>query len=303
MKPAWIEITLKVPASGVDLVSYTLTELGAGGVVTAVRKLDTFVVPDPDEPETGEQTLHGYFPAPDDADELCSRVEQALGELSQLMPGIQPGRLTWHEVAEDDWAEGWKQHFKPFRVGPLLVRPTWEEASPQPGETLLQIDPGMAFGTGSHATTRLCLEALVANIGTLAATKVLDVGTGSGILAIAAALLGAEQVVGCDIEQEACRVAAGNAALNGVAGRIDLGTTPLEDIAGHFDLVLANILAEENIRLSTQLRGHLAPGGVLVLSGILEEKVELVQTTFDRLFASPPRVMLQEEWACLVYRD
>jgi len=302
MKTPWIEITLQVPADGVDLVSYALTEQGAAGVVTAVRKLDTFIPPDPDEPDVGEQTLHGYFPSAGDAEGLCRRLRTTLTELAPLLNGFQPGDLSFREVAEDDWAEGWKQHFKPFRVGRLLVRPTWEDAAPDAGETLLQIDPGMAFGTGSHATTRLCLEALTNAFGGTPPRQVLDVGTGSGILAIAAALLGAGRVVGCDIDEDSCRVAGENADLNNTRALIELSTTPLEEIPGRFELVLANILAEENVRLATPLLHHLAEGGQLVLSGILEEKVPLVRAAFDPLFAKAPQVMLQEEWACLVYQ-
>ncbi|ORJ61271.1 50S ribosomal protein L11 methyltransferase [Geothermobacter hydrogeniphilus] len=302
MKPPWTEITLQVPAAGVDLVSYVLTDQGAAGVVTAVHKLDTFIPPAPDQPDIGDQTLHGYFPAVDNSEELCVRLRAALVDVAPLIPGLNPGDLLVRQVAEDDWAENWKQHFKPFRVGPLLIRPTWEQEQPAADETLLQIDPGMAFGTGSHATTRLCLEALVAIFSRKPPRRVLDVGTGSGILAIAAALLGAGHVVGCDIEEEACRVAKANAVLNRVEERLDLNLTPLEKIPGRFDLVLANILAEENVRLSAPLRRHLADEGSLVLSGILEEKVPLVREAFDPLFNRPAQLLLQEEWACLVYR-
>jgi ribosomal protein L11 methyltransferase len=302
MKEIWLEITLSVPPEHVDLVSYTLTEQGAAGVVTAVHQLDTFVVPDPDRPETGPQTLHAYFPAVSDPAATCSRVQQALHESAPLLNNVEPKILSHAEVRQEDWAEGWKQHFQPFHVGRLLVRPTWDKTQPGAGEILLQIDPGMAFGTGSHGTTRLCLDALVRCFEQAPPATTLDVGTGSGILAIAAALLGSRQVYGCDIEAEACRIARENAALNNVKTLVEISDTPLEKITGRYNLVLANILAEENIRLARQLIDHTMQGGSLVLSGILNEKVALVRQTFDPLLGSPPELTLQDEWACLVYR-
>lgn len=302
MKEIWLEITLKIPAEHVDLVSYTLTEQGAAGVVTAIHQLDTFVPPDPYKPDTDLQTLHGYFPDVSNPEETSNRIQQALLELAPLLNNFKPTILSYAEVRQEDWAEGWKQHFQPFHVGRLLVRPTWDNTEPGQGETLLQIDPGMAFGTGSHGTTRLCLDALVRCFDQTPPARTLDVGTGSGILAIAAALLGASQVFACDIEAEACRIAGENAMLNNVKSLVEIADTPLEKIPGHYDLVLANILAEENIRLARQLIEHTTPGGTLVLSGILSEKVALVRQTFDALLGSAPELTEQEEWACLVYR-
>jgi ribosomal protein L11 methyltransferase len=207
-------------------------------------------------------------------------------------------------VKDEDWAEGWKQHFSAVRIGRrLIVKPTWEDWSPATGEVVVNLDPGMAFGTGTHGTTRLCLEVLAELYAQPPyPCRVLDVGTGSGILAIAAAALGARRVLACDIEEEACRIAAENAALNGVAAQVEITDAALETLEGDFDVVVANILAEENIRLGAELTQRLAPGGVLILSGILQEKETLVTTAFAALGLNGPSLSREAEWVCLVYR-
>lgn len=295
MKSDWIEIRLTVPAEQVDIVSGLLFTLGAEGVVTSERPLDTFVPPDPNEPESGPQLLKAYFQNRDEQ-QLAAEITAMLAD-GWLDPAPE---IESRRIGSQDWAEGWKQHFQPFVIGKLLVRPSWDSTRPAGGQIPLTIDPGMAFGTGSHATTRLCLQA-VAELVPENAQKVLDVGTGSGILAIAAALLGARKVIGCDIDAQACATAAENAEINGVADRVVITDLPLEKIAGTFDLVIANILAEENIRLAEQLCSHTADGGCLVLSGILADKADMVRAAFDPRMAAAPRVTYQDEWTCLVY--
>lgn len=302
MNETWLETQLLVPAEAVDLASYILHDLGCQGVVTDERRLDTFIPPDPDEPAIGEQCLRGYFPPGTDPEQLAREILMRLAELGSLFPDWTPQPPVFHSVHQEDWAEGWKQHFSSFQVGRLTVKPTWEE-SPPDSELVVEIDPGMAFGTGTHATTRLCLEALVGRLDTAhQAPEVLDVGTGSGILAIAAAKLGAVRVVASDIDPEACRIAAENARLNRVAETIEFTTRLLEEIPGRFQVVLANILAEENIRLAPELVAKLLPGGWLVLSGILAEKEVLVKTAFAAYPLSDPEIRRQEEWIALIYR-
>jgi len=303
MDKTWLEVSLAVPPAGVDLVAYLLSELGSQGVVTGVRRLDTFIPPDPDEPLAGDQLLRAYFPPGSDAEAIRTGLAEGLSGLLPLIPGWQPVPAEFREIQEDDWAEGWKQYFSSFRVGPLLIRPSWETDSPADGDLVMQIDPGMAFGTGTHATTRLCLEALQRELAARSApATVLDVGTGSGILAIAAAKLGAARVTACDIDPEACRIARENAGINGVESRLDFTTLPIEELTGRYDIVLANILAEENIRLARSLHDHLADGGLLVLSGILAEKQQIVARAFSALGLHGPELARTEEWVALSFR-
>lgn len=304
MKTIWIEMRLQVPAAAVDLVCSELAELGCDGVTVEERQLDTFVPPDPDETLSDSYAIKAYHPLPGDLEALRRKVKESLEWLAGFVPGLVPALPEVREVRNEDWAEGWKQHFSAVRIGPrLVIKPTWEAFAAAPDDVVVNLDPGMAFGTGTHGTTRLCLEALAGLFEQQPAPqRVLDVGTGSGILAIAAAALGAQRVLACDIEEEACRTAAENARLNGVGERVEVTGRPLEDLEGGFQVVLANILAEENIRLAPELVDRLAPGGALILSGILREKESLVAEAFAAYDLSGPEISRREEWTCLLYR-
>lgn len=300
----WIEVVLIVPAAVAETAGFVLAELGSEGVTLENRELDTFVPPDPDEIVSETLELRAYFPRPEECVALLTAIHQRMLELALLFPGWEPQPPTFTTVRNEDWAEGWKQHFPATRISPrLVVRPSWEEFAAQPGDVVIEIDPGMAFGTGTHGTTRLCLEAVAAAFeGATPPRRVLDVGTGSGILAIAAAAYGAEQVLACDIDPEACAIAFENAVLNHLDEKIAFSIAPLEELEGEFDLVLANILAEENIRLAAALVAHLAHGGSLVLSGILNEKEAMVMNTFNTYGIGVPEIRHNEDWSCLIYR-
>jgi len=304
MNETWLEMRLRVPAAGVELVGSELTELGCVGLTVEERQLDTFVAPDPDATAPAVYLVKAYFPATEDPQGLRQAVQEALQWLSAFVPGLEAAVPEVVPVRQEDWAEGWKQHFSAVRIGRrLVVKPSWEAFAAGPSDVVVNLDPGMAFGTGTHGTTRLCLEALAVLFdGQEPPRRVLDVGTGSGILAIAAAALGAGRVLACDIDAEACRIAGDNAALNGVAERIELTAEPLSTLPTGFDLVLANILAEENIRLADELVSRVAPGGALVLSGILQEKEAMVAEAFAAFPLDGPEITRREEWSCLLYR-
>lgn len=300
----WIEVVLTVPATVAETVGFVLAELGSEGVTLENRQLDTFVAPDPEEVVSETLAVRAYFPQPEDSDALLHAIHQRMLELAPAFPGWTPQAPVFTVVRNEDWAEGWKQHFPTTRISRrLVVRPSWEEFTPQSDDVVIEIDPGMAFGTGTHGTTRLCLEAVAAAFeSTVPPRRVLDVGTGSGILAIAAAAYGAEQIVACDIDPEACAIAFENAILNQVDDKISFTIALLEELEGSFDLVLANILAEENIRLAEALLARLAPGGRLVLSGILIEKEEMVIQAFNAYGLGTPAISHNEDWSCLLYR-
>ncbi len=303
MDKQWIEMRIVVPAAGIDLISNELADLGCEGITVEERALDTFVPPDPDEITAEQYQIKAYFPTDEEPEIRRRKVFERLNWLAGLVPGLHPALPEVRPVRNEDWAEGWKQHFSAVRIGPrLVVKPTWEEFAGRPTDVVINLDPGMAFGTGTHGTTRLCLEALAALFEKIPPPqRVLDVGTGSGILAVAAAALGAARVLACDIEDQACRTAEENARFNEVAGRVEITGSPLESLEGNFDVVLANILAEENIRLAPELVRRLAPGGTLILSGILCDKEPLVAEAFSRFPLSGPIATHREEWSCLVY--
>lgn len=303
MNETWHELQLQVPAEGVETISYLLSEIGSQGVVTLEETLDTFIPPDPDAIVSGPQTLKAFFPPEFSSARITEDLRQSLIPIREAFPAWQIGAPLFFAVRQEDWAEGWKQNFQPFRVGRLLVRPSWVDSAPDHTGPVMELDPGMAFGTGSHATTRLCLEALARELERYQTNgSVLDVGTGSGILAIAAAKLGANRVLGCDIEPDACRIASENAAVNQVEDLIEITGRPLEQLEGTFQIVLANILAEENLRLADALVARLATPGSLILSGILREKETTIRDGFARFNLGEPEVHRQEDWIAVTYR-
>lgn len=304
MEKTWFEIRIRIPATGADLVSYELMELGCEGVTVEERELDTFILPDPDEVSSETFEIKAYFPAIEDLEAFRLQVRERLDWLSTLIPGLEAVLPEVRPVTNADWAEGWKQHFSAVRIGKrLVVKPSWETFETTDQDVVMVLDPGMAFGTGTHGTTRLCLEAVAREFdGPKPPARVLDVGTGSGILALAAALLGAQRVLGCDIDEQSCETARENAELNGMGHLVEITGESLEALEGGFDLVLANILAEENTRLASELVSRVAPGGTLVLSGILHEKESLVTRAFEGFGLSGPELTRLEDWSCLVYR-
>lgn len=202
------------------------------------------------------------------------RVKEAIGRLRTF--GLGPvGEVEVRRIADEDWLEAWKAQFTPMRIGPFLVRPSWTEVAPG-AETTIVLDPGMAFGTGLHPTTHQCLEAVGER--NVEGWSVLDVGTGSGILAIGAAKRGARPVVAVDNDPLAVRAATENAARNDV--RVDVRAGSAADVEGTFDLVLANLVADVLVAIAGDLRARVAPGGTLVAAGIVAEKEQRVTDAF-----------------------
>lgn len=305
MNDSWLEIACDVPAELADVVAEYLTTLSGNGVCVENLAVDAF---SPSEiPVSQRMTVKAYLPGDQDPAAKMAELEAYLLELSSRQPGLDLPSPTIAPVRSEDWSTSWKVHFKPLRVGArLLIVPTWEEAASQPGDLVLRIDPGMAFGTGGHETTRLCLELLekIVDSGSQGSLpSLLDLGTGSGILAMAASRLGAGRILALDIDPEAVDVARENLALNDLAEKVECGTVPLELLEERFDIILANILAEELVRLAPGLSARLNPGGALILSGILAEKEELVRQGF----ADQPLVYAETnragEWVAMLYRS
>jgi len=303
MKNEWIAIEVGTKGKYVDLIGAVLAEYGCSGTVVDEQQLDTFVIPDKElEPEVF-LILKAYFSADTDIPELLNHLRSTFNRLPVLVDAeidLKPGGI----VRTEDWAEGWKQNFSLFHVGEtLVIRPSWEDYTPQPHEVVIEVDPGMAFGTGTHGTTKLCLEMIAELLQQPNSPQnILDVGTGSGILALGAAALGCHEIVATDIDDVACRVAAENIEKNGYNKQIKVTSESLETLPGHFDLIVANIMAEENIRLKQAFLDHLATGGHLVLSGILQEKEQLVCDGFADLPLTLLESRCQDEWVCLLFR-
>jgi ribosomal protein L11 methyltransferase len=250
----WLELQVPAHAEAVEAVSEILTRVGHQGIAVDV----------PVEPRGGtDHTVKAYLIEDGEIVAKVNDVRDALGHLQAF--GLGPiGEMIVREIADEDWLESWKAQFTPIRVGRFLVRPTWTQDVRADGAIELVLDPGMAFGTGLHPTTQQCLDAL-SNVA-LEGKGVLDVGTGSGILAIAAAKRGASPVVAVDTDELAVDAARGNAARNGVAIHVAMGSAA--DVPGRFDVVIANIVSPVLQKIAPDLASRLAPRGTLILAGI-----------------------------------
>lgn len=279
----WVELAFSLPAGDAELFCDRLVEAGAAGVEE--RDASTFAKPPP-----GQVTLVVWV-APEEADGFLARVAQA---------GAAPPALR-RDRDEDEWRDAWKQHFKPRRVGRFVLVPSWERYAPAADEIVLDLDPGRAFGTGGHASTRLCLEAL-SDPALPPPGRVLDVGCGSGVLAIAALKRWPEAGgAGVDIDPDALEVSRENAARNQVAGRLHFSTAAVEAVDGTFDLVLANIQAEVLIPLAAALARRLAPSGRLYLSGILASAAAPVAAAYRAAGLAPAGERDEDEWRLLAF--
>ena len=273
----WIEVTISTNTMGADIVSEALLRQGAVGT----QIIDRAEVPDPSKPNGFWELIDPQMieEMPEDVQvkawfenvEALRGLENILAALP-AMTGMDLGTLkaASQGVQEQDWSECWKQYYKPFRAGArLVIKPSWESWEEQPGDLVIELDPGMAFGTGTHETTAMCVGLIEKYYR---GGSLLDVGTGSGILAIAAARLGAMGIVAVDIDPDAVRVARENVAHNGLteATAVRQGDL-LQGLSQRFDFAVANILAPVICMLAAPLKKHLTPGGRFICSGIIAE--------------------------------
>jgi ribosomal protein L11 methyltransferase len=245
-------------------------------------------------------TVRAYVPAAH-AGAVTENARRDLGHLQAF--GLRPiGELETRLVQEEDWAEAWKSHFPVLRVGRrLVIKPTWRDYDPNPADVVIALDPGMAFGTGLHPTTRLCLAALehLADAGHVGGARVLDVGSGSGILSVVAALLGAASVVAVDTDPVAVDSTRANVDLNGLDTQITTrrGSAPAPD--GPFDLVLANLIASLLVDLAESLRQSVVAGGRLVASGIFIDREAEVMSALQAVGLEVVNRWSEAEWIAL----
>ena len=303
---AWLELAVEVDVEAVEAVSEILGRVAPGGssVEPAFELVDEGLGArvDPARPAI----VRAYVPARDPAaaERAVRTAETALGHLQAF--GLRPiGELRTRLVDEADWAKAWKAHFPVIRVGAhLVIRPTWRRHRAMPGDLVLALDPGMAFGTGLHPTTRLCLAALedAAASGELDGVRVLDVGCGSGILSIAAARLGARRVSGLDTDPIAIEATIANARRNRLARRIGAREGSLPSGEAPFEVVVANLIASLLIELAPALRRELRPGGLLLASGIFEDREAEVAAAFGRAGLAVVGRSVEGEWVALAAR-
>ena len=286
----------------VDLISALFYDLGLSGVV----------VEDPDmEPPEGwgdntlpkpdHHSVTGYFPQNDTLASNCLKLEQGLAVLNQTI-GIS-FQIHYREVDEEDWAESWKAYFWPEKLTDILVvKPTWREYTPAEGEMIIEIDPGMAFGTGTHPTTALCIQMIQDHLRP--GDAFLDVGTGSGILMVAAARLGASRMFGTDADSLACDIARQNLLLNQIGPErfcVKSGNL-VETVTETFQLISANILSEVILVLLNDVQRALVPGGILICSGIIEANQKLVMEKMKATGFQILEVRSKDGWVAIAGR-
>ena len=289
----WLELKIDTSHAGLDAVTELLEQQGVTGVMIDDeadfqsflennRQYWDYVDEELLAQKKGVSRVTFYLERNENALGTVAAVRIAMAALKKEHPEYAPMLLTMEDAADEDWENNWKQFYKPMEIGSrLLVVPEWEEAA-DPTRVKLVLNPGLTFGTGSHATTRLCLQALDTHIH--GGERVLDLGCGSGILSIAALRLGAESAFACDIDEKCVDVAYENAALNGVGkdrytvrwGDVLTDRALQAQLGGGYDIVVANIVADVIIGLSGRVRPFLKEGGLFLCSGIIDDRAEEV---------------------------
>ena len=287
----WREITLLVPDLWDEILPEFLEEQGFSGLW-----LDREEVP------PHRLLLRAYVDETTWKPEQQERIESHLRELSHAFPtDLQPIAFETRVIEEEDWAAKWLPFFEPLKIGPVWIRPSLRSVDVGIGEKEIVLDPGQAFGTGHHETTQLCMKALL-EIGPSLEEEapVLDLGTGTGILAMFAACLGLKNILALDNDPAAVEVARQNVARNGLEHVVRVGDQPIQFTGSRFRLILANLTATLHKELVEEMLNHLEKGGLLVLGGILTGESQGVSRTFSRKGLKLVRENTQDDWACLI---
>ncbi|UFJ43171.1 50S ribosomal protein L11 methyltransferase [Brevibacillus humidisoli] len=306
----WSEITVHTTAEAVEAVSNILHEAGANGVViedpeVLHREWDTpfgeIYQLSPDDFPTEGVYVKAYLPVTSYLGETVEEIKTQLNQL--LLHGLDLGKgtITLTEVREDEWASAWKKYYKPVSVSErITITPVWEDYQPKRAdEIVIEMDPGMAFGTGTHPTTVLCIRALEKYIQS--GDRVYDVGTGTGILSIAAAKLGASEILALDLDEVAVRSAQTNIKVNKESGKITVKQNNLLDnMEGPVELVVANILAEVIIRFTDDIARVLVEGGLLIASGIIMAREADVKQALVRSNLEVVETSYIDDWVAII---
>ena len=292
----WIEVSMQVNGEAAEAIAQELQQWCHQGVSIEQADFEQDRYDEGEVPNADTLIIRGYFPNDSDAEEKRYQIERTLGYMNMMLPMPKP---TYRTVDDEDWAEAWKAHYKPVRLGErILIRPLWIDVDLQEDDVEIALDPGMAFGTGTHPTTQLCLEAIerIAPKG----LDVLDLGCGSGILSIAAAKFGASKVIAVDIDQLAVDATIENATQNGVIDDITAMRGGLETVitsARRYDFVVVNILAKIIIEMCDQKLGDTVRlGGRAIFSGIIDTQVEDVEAALRKTGLEPTGRYQQGDW-------
>jgi ribosomal protein L11 methyltransferase len=286
--PGWLEITIDIDPTAREAVSDFLMGMGSDGVVS-------------EDFENG--LMKAYLSREDnDPDTINNTLKAFLDSLTEIFPYIPAPVFEIKEMANQDWSTSWRSFFYLEKItDKLMILPAWEPMPDPVKGHVIRIDPGTAFGTGKHETTRMCLKAIEDNVPGRPWTM-LDVGTGSGILSVYGAMLGAKEITAIDIDPEAVSWAEKNIALNDIPVKIDLSTTPLELIDKRYDIIAANLIMNTILELNPLFPKVLAPDGVLILSGILTGQIDRIVEDLERHGLTKTGETIMGEWACLLVK-
>ena len=295
----WSEIKVEVPAALGELIAEIFQEEGAGGVIYEDPAIlaecpcrdDEYLGTEAYQTVPVKYGIKAYFPVDDRLGERLNRLKERLNRLL----GYEP-EFCLTQVREEDWAEAWKAYFKPERIGQVVIKPSWEAYLPADGEVVVELDPGMAFGTGTHPTTRLCIM-LLQEVAS-ESTTMLDIGTGSGILGLVGAKLGIAKVVATDIDPLAVKVAGDNIQRNHLAAEIRVMEGDLLNLGPDlkFSLVVANIITDAILKLIPRLDQALYPGGLFLASGIIAERSPEIKAALAGAGFTLVKILTEEGW-------
>lgn len=306
----WSEVSIKTSHEAMDLIAEIFHDVGASGVVIEDPALVNDYIRSglwdytdiPEARETEVVTVKAYLPVDEELDEKMREFRRQVALLASREVDEGPATISCSEIQDEDWENNWKQYFHTEKVGErIVIKPDWEEYTPTEDELVIEIDPGAAFGTGTHPTTSMCLRELETLV--TPGMTVFDVGTGSGILSIAAAKLGAGKITAVDYDLTAVKIARENIAANHLENRIETKQSDLlQAVAGQADLITANIIADIIIRLFDVVTGSLKPDGVLLASGIIADRVADVTAAALAHGFVIDKVIEEKDWAAMVIR-
>lgn len=304
----WIEVSIQTTHEAAEATAEIMRSVGASNgvviedpvLVNTLRNSGTWeLCAIPEQENTEVVTIKAYYPDDAELQQRLAQIETEMAEMEARIGKCRFGNTRFRTVSEQDWANEWKQYFHVTHIGAsLVIKPTWEQYASQAGEHIIEIDPGMAFGTGTHHTTCMCMERLEKVLRP--AMEVFDVGTGSGILAIAAAKLGAKSVKAVDIDATAVRVATENIAANDLAGCISVKQGDLlHGTEGQADVIIANIIADIIIMLLPDIPGKLKEGGTFLASGIIEGRCQDVADAAAKVGMHVDAVDTKGDWVVM----
>lgn len=306
----WAEVSVDTSHEATELVSEILQELGAAGVVIEDPALLNEYIRSglwdytdlKESEETEVVRVKAYWALDEELEGKLQRLAARLDGMTAHGIDTGAGAVSWKAVADEDWAETWKEFFHTEKIGArTVIKPTWEEYEAGAGEIVAELDPGAAFGTGQHATTALCIRALEELVRP--GMTVFDIGTGSGVLAIVAAKLGAKRVEAVDFDPVAVRVARENVRQNDVEDIVRTGQSDLlKSVEGRADLIIANIIADIIVRLFGEVEAHLAPDGTMLLAGIIEDRLQDVVEAAALHGFAVEKIEQEKGWAAVIVK-